>query len=88
MSNTNTSTTGGKTSASSANAPYSFYESAAKHAFTYLFNQAEFGMGCPINVTDGSAMLLSRYGDEALADGPRRVLDSHGIDRPLSSAST
>ena len=35
MSNTNTSTTGGKTSASSANAPYSFYESAAKHAFTY-----------------------------------------------------
>lgn len=32
--------------------------------------------------------LSRRYGDEALADGPRRVLDSHGIDRPLSSAST
>ncbi len=42
------------------------YPAAAKHAFTYLFNQAEFGMGCPINVTDGSAMLLSRYGDDAL----------------------
>ena len=42
------------------------YPSAAKHAFTYLFNQAEFGLGCPINVTDGAAMLLSRFGDPAL----------------------
>src|SRR6267142_2776254 len=38
----------------------------ATHAFTFLFNQAEFGMGCPINVTDGCAKLLSRFGDEAL----------------------
>ncbi|HTB03161.1 MAG TPA: DNA alkylation response protein, partial [Bradyrhizobium sp.] len=29
------------------------YPVVAKHAFTFLFNQAEFGMGCPINVTDG-----------------------------------
>lgn len=42
------------------------YPAAAKHAFTYLFNQAEFGLGCPINVTDGAAMLLDRYGSEAL----------------------
>lgn len=42
------------------------YPVTAKHAFTFLFNQAEFGMGCPINVTDGAAKLLSRYGDEAL----------------------
>lgn len=42
------------------------YPAAAKHAFTYLFNQAEFGMGCPLNVTDGAAMLLSRFGDEPL----------------------
>ncbi|MFO1114148.1 MAG: acyl-CoA dehydrogenase family protein [Beijerinckiaceae bacterium] len=42
------------------------YPAAAKHAFTYLFNQTEFGMGCPINVTDGAAMLLSRYGDDEL----------------------
>jgi alkylation response protein AidB-like acyl-CoA dehydrogenase len=42
------------------------YPAVAKHAFTYLFNQAEFGLGCPINVTDGAAMLLSRYGDPAL----------------------
>jgi alkylation response protein AidB-like acyl-CoA dehydrogenase len=42
------------------------YPSVAKHAFTYLFNQAEFGLGCPINVTDGAAMLLSRFGDAVL----------------------
>jgi alkylation response protein AidB-like acyl-CoA dehydrogenase len=42
------------------------YPSLAKHAFTYLFNQAEFGLGCPINVTDGAAMLLSRFGDPGL----------------------
>ena len=42
------------------------YPAVAKHAFTYLFNQAEFGLGCPINVTDGAAMLLSRFGDPAL----------------------
>jgi acyl-CoA dehydrogenase len=42
------------------------YPSTAKHAFTYLFNQAEFGLGCPINVTDGAAMLLSRFGTDAL----------------------
>lgn len=42
------------------------YSAAAKHAFTYLFNQAEFGMGCPLNVTDGAAMLLDRYGSDAL----------------------
>ncbi len=42
------------------------YPAAAKHAFTYLFNQAEFGLGCPINVTDGAAMLLSRFGEAQL----------------------
>lgn len=44
----------------------STYPVAAKHAFTFLFNQAEFGMGCPINVTDGAAKLLSSFGDDAL----------------------
>src|SRR6516165_3568681 len=42
------------------------YPAVAKHAFTYLFNQAEYGLGCPINVTDGAAMLLARFGDGAL----------------------
>ena len=42
------------------------YPVVAKHAFTFLFNQAEFGMGCPINVTDGCAKLLANFGGEAL----------------------
>ena len=42
------------------------YPVAAKHAFTFLFNQAEFGLGCPINVTDGCAKLLANFGNEAL----------------------
>jgi acyl-CoA dehydrogenase len=42
------------------------YPVAAKHAFTFLFNQAEFGLGCPINVTDGCAKLLSNFGSDAL----------------------
>src|SRR6202042_2778613 len=42
------------------------YPVVAKHAFTFLFNQAEFGLGCPINVTDGCAKLLSKFGSEQL----------------------
>ena len=44
------------------------YPVAAKHAFTFLFNQAEFGLGCPINVTDGCAKLLANFGSEALKE--------------------
>src|ERR1700709_1919933 len=42
------------------------YPVVAKHAFTFLFNQAEFGLGCPINVTDGCAKLVANFGDAAL----------------------
>ena len=42
------------------------YPVVAKHAFTFLFNQAEFGLGCPINVTDGCAKLLNNFGSEEL----------------------
>ena len=38
----------------------------AKHAFTLLFNEAEFGLGCPINVTDSAAHLIRLYGDETI----------------------
>ena len=42
------------------------YPVVTKHAFTFLFNQAEFGLGCPINVTDGCAKLLSKFGSDEL----------------------
>ena len=37
----------------------------AKYVFQYLFAQAEFGLLCPISVTDTSAMLIERYADES-----------------------
>ncbi len=42
------------------------YPAVAKHAFTYLFNQTEFGLGCPINVTDSGAHVLRLFGSEDL----------------------
>ena len=44
------------------------YPVVAKHSFTFLFNEAEFGLGCPINVTDGCAKLLASFGSEALKE--------------------
>ncbi len=38
----------------------------AKYTFQYLFVQGEFGLMCPVSVTDTSTHLLIRYGDEAL----------------------
>src|SRR6266403_760412 len=42
------------------------YPVVAEPAKKNLFNQAEFGLGCPINVTDGCAKLLANFGSEAL----------------------
>ncbi len=47
------------------------YPPLAKYAFQYLFVQAEFGLMCPISVTDSSTYLIERYGD---ADLKRRFL--------------
>lgn len=35
-----------------------------KYAFQYLFVQAEFGIMCPVSVSDTAAFLLGRYGDD------------------------
>lgn len=42
-----------------------------KYGFQYLFVQAEFGLMCPVSVTDTSIAVIRRYGDEALQ---RRLL--------------
>lgn len=42
------------------------FPAVAKHAFTLLFNEAEFGLGCPINVTDSAAHLIAKFGDKAI----------------------
>jgi alkylation response protein AidB-like acyl-CoA dehydrogenase len=41
---------------------------AAKYAFQYLFVQAEFGLMCPISVTDTSIHLIRRFGANSLQD--------------------
>ncbi|HVJ52446.1 MAG TPA: acyl-CoA dehydrogenase family protein [Aliidongia sp.] len=40
----------------------------AKYAFTYLFVQAEFGLLCPVNLTDSASELVARHGSEALKE--------------------
>jgi alkylation response protein AidB-like acyl-CoA dehydrogenase len=39
---------------------------AAKYALSYLFVQAEFGLCCPLSMTDALARTLRRFGDAAL----------------------
>ena len=50
-----------------------------KYAFTYLFVQAEFGLMCPISVSDTSAHVLKLHGDEDLK---RRYLTPMLSDDP------
>jgi alkylation response protein AidB-like acyl-CoA dehydrogenase len=40
----------------------------AKYALTYLFVQAEFGLCCPVSMTDSLARTLRRYGDPQLVE--------------------
>ena len=39
---------------------------AAKYALTYLFVQAEFGLCCPVSMTDSLARTLRKFGDPEL----------------------
>jgi len=41
---------------------------AAKYALSYLFVQAEFGLCCPLSMTDSLARTLRKYGAPALVD--------------------
>ncbi|WP_256568316.1 acyl-CoA dehydrogenase family protein [Bradyrhizobium sp. CCGUVB14] len=38
----------------------------AKYVFHYLFSQAEFGLLCPVNLTDSSSELVRRFGSPEL----------------------
>jgi alkylation response protein AidB-like acyl-CoA dehydrogenase len=39
---------------------------AVKYALSYLFAQSEFGLLCPVNMTDSTARMLRRYGSPEL----------------------
>jgi alkylation response protein AidB-like acyl-CoA dehydrogenase len=53
---------------------------AAKYALTYLFVQAEFGLCCPISMTDSLARTLRRFGEPALVERYLPLLTSLDFD--------
>jgi alkylation response protein AidB-like acyl-CoA dehydrogenase len=52
----------------------------AKYALSYLYVQAEFGVCCPLSMTDALARTLSRYGDPALVARYLPGLTSQDMD--------
>ena len=53
---------------------------AAKYLLTYLFVQAEFGLMCPVSMTDSLTRTLRRYGDRALVARYLPALTSQDLD--------
>jgi alkylation response protein AidB-like acyl-CoA dehydrogenase len=53
---------------------------AAKYALSYLFVQAEFGVCCPLSMTDSLARTLARFGDAALVARYLPGLTSQDMD--------
>ncbi len=53
---------------------------AAKYLLTYLFVQAEFGLLCPVSMTDSLARTLRRFGDPTLIARYLPALTSQDMD--------
>jgi len=53
---------------------------AAKYLLTYLFVQAEFGLMCPVSMTDSLTRTLRRFGDPALVGRYLPALTSGDMD--------
>jgi alkylation response protein AidB-like acyl-CoA dehydrogenase len=53
---------------------------AAKYLLVYLFVQAEFGLMCPVSMTDSLARTLRRFGDPALVARYLPALTSQDMD--------
>ncbi|MDO9313692.1 MAG: acyl-CoA dehydrogenase family protein [Burkholderiaceae bacterium] len=54
---------------------------AAKYALSYLFVQAEFGLCCPLSMTDSLTRTLRKYGDPALAARYLTALTSQDFEQ-------
>ena len=59
---------------------------AAKYLLTYLFVQAEFGLLCPVSMTDSLTRTLRRFGDETLVARYLPMLLSGDIDELAQGA--
>ena len=53
---------------------------AAKYALSHLFVQAEFGLCCPVSMTDSLARTLRKYGDPALVERVLPQVTSQDFD--------
>jgi alkylation response protein AidB-like acyl-CoA dehydrogenase len=53
---------------------------AAKYALVYLFVQAEFGLMCPVSMTDSLTRTLRKFGDPALVARYLPALTSQDLD--------
>jgi acyl-CoA dehydrogenase len=58
----------------------------AKYVFQYIFAQSEFGLLCPISVTETAALLIDRYGDEAVKARFLPGMESQDMTRVLKGA--
>jgi len=59
---------------------------AVKYALTYLYVQAEFGVCCPLSMTDSLSRTLSKFGDPALIERLLPALTSQDMDRLAQGA--
>ncbi|MCK9510431.1 MAG: acyl-CoA dehydrogenase family protein [Pigmentiphaga sp.] len=59
---------------------------AAKYGLSHVFVQAEFGLCCPVSMTDSLARTLRRYGDPALVDEILPQVTSLDFDELRQSA--
>lgn len=53
---------------------------AAKYALSYLFVQAEFGLCCPLSMTDSLTRTIRRWADPALVERHLPALTSQSMD--------
>ena len=59
---------------------------AAKYALSYLFVQAEFGLCCPLSMTDSLTRTLRKFGDAALVERYLPRLTTQVFDELLQGA--
>ncbi len=59
---------------------------AAKYAITYLFVQAEFGLCCPVSMTDSLARTLRKFGAPEMVERYLPALTSQDMDELFQGA--
>ena len=58
-----------------------------KYALSYLFSQAEFGLLCPVSVTDSTSRMLRRFADDGAEGRLPAAADRHRLRHPLAGCA-